>query len=201
MTVGDAYSLSVKEPSIWAPKIPQGVPSDLQHELATIRRVLVDTQPDTAGILSVAVNEQIKHGQNALTQWLRNTNQPIPDELIKLIGTGEGLTPAGDDYLSGVIITLHYLKRKAAADTLGQWVTEHAPGRTNDISLALLLASCTGNAIEPVHKLLCEVLTSNINASIEKLTQTVIAIGHNSGCYIIQGILHTLEHANPRLLH
>jgi len=42
----------------------------------------------------------------------------LPDTVRDLIGLGMGLTPAGDDYLAGVLIGLRYYRRDAAANSL-----------------------------------------------------------------------------------
>ena len=57
--------------------------------------------------------------RNWLTAALSGSPRP-PPALAALIGLGPGLTPSGDDFLCGVMATLHYLGRSAVARRLAE---------------------------------------------------------------------------------
>ncbi len=61
----------------------------------------------------------------------------------RMIGLGPGLTPAGDDLLCGMLAGLTLLGHPRA-DRIGAGVMALAPGRTTDLSLALLRHATLG---------------------------------------------------------
>lgn len=146
-----------------------------------------------------------------ISQWLAasatDQKTAIPDQLFNMIGCGEGLTPAGDDILVGVLVTLRTCGLRGMFDTLRLWVLEHATGRTNKISHAHLSAACDGQAIDPLHDLLsgiADTLSTSRNTTKSKtipddktLTEAIDALvhyGHSSGFYTLKGVQLVLKH-------
>lgn len=194
LSIDDLYIFALSGVEIWSPNIPVFYPYRLVKKLAIIKSVLEQTQPQQNTFVEQEINRQLSTGATALKQWLYNPGGEIPEDLTKLIGCGNGLTPAGDDFLSGVLIALHYLQRRKERQVLQRRINDHSPGRTNDISLALLSAAGTGNPVEPVHDLMFEVCSNTDNAArISTLARTVVSIGHSSGWHILAGICTSLE--------
>ncbi|MBI4279280.1 MAG: DUF2877 domain-containing protein [Armatimonadetes bacterium] len=89
----------------------------------------------------------------------------------RLTGLGPGLTPAGDDFLAGLLLGLHAARvessarwraaarkpaamaRELAAAEAGAAITAAVEGRTTRISLAYLAAAAGGLASAPWHRL------------------------------------------------
>ena len=81
-----------------------------------------------------------------LTAALSGSPRP-PPALAALIGLGPGLTPSGDDFLCGVMATLHYLGGSAVARRLAEGVLA-AAAETNLISAAYLRCAAEGETSE-----------------------------------------------------
>ncbi len=138
----------------------------------------------------------------------------VPSELTGLLGCGDGLTPAGDDILLGVLIAAFHFDLPKLADCLVTWLKQHAEINTSQISYAHLLAACEGQAIEHLHAML-NLLTIRMNRSdlntegslkdqtekvqpiksqLEQAIGTLIQHGHSSGYYTLCGVLLVLKH-------
>lgn len=121
--------------------------------------------------------------------------------ISSLIGLGPGLTPAGDDILTGLLAGLHVLKHRAPAPhhctstlaILTDIVERRAPNRTTALSQTLLFYAARGIAVEP---LLDVLWTLGSGSPIRSLTPTnvggldaLLAIGHSSGSDMLTGAL------------
>lgn len=107
---------------------------------------------------------------DALDEWLRHA-LAVPDDAAGLIGLGPGLTPSGDDYFGGMLVTLRALGRDAQADTLWRWLEPRLAAGTSAISAAHLAAAAAGEAHEIVHEVLAD----------PRQAQKLDGIGHCSG--------------------
>ncbi len=197
LIVDEYYIFDTANAKLWSPPVPITTHpslSDLDNLSFTD-----DTKnpPETRGAASDLISERLFTGMSACKQWLRKPGSPVLDDIKLLVGCGEGLTPAGDDYLSGVVITLHFLQRHTEQSTLQQWVKENVPGNTSDISLAHLLAACDGHANEPVHALLSSICTQSTREHLEVRCRDVLNIGHTSGWFILRGIKDVLAVVQP----
>jgi hypothetical protein len=107
--------------------------------------------------------------------------------LCGLIGLGPGLTPSGDDFLSGALATLDALGEHRAHATLARTVEENLSS-TSALSAALLLAAAGRHVGEHLHRMVSSVLTGDVG--------TVLAIagnvGDSSGWDMLAGITSTL---------
>lgn len=115
----------------------------------------------------------------------RHAPKPAIDALI---GLGPGLTPSGDDFLGGILVTLHHLGASKAAGELAREVLAHARQRTNDISYAHLAAAADGEGLAPLHAIL-ENLSERGTPRLARSLSAVDAIGHTSGWDALAGIV------------
>ncbi len=115
-----------------------------------------------------------------------------------LIGLGPGLTPSGDDFLGGLLLTIHQLlaaypggiewSLRAVEDFLA-W----ARPRTNVISYTILCDHARGQGAEPLHALLAALLEGKSDDEIARHRERVLAIGSTSGAEMLAGILAGLN--------
>lgn len=114
--------------------------------------------------------------------------------LRDLIGLGEGLTPAGDDFIGGLLFARWHLQQaypgsltwdQRAVDDL----IDYARPRTNVISHALLRDHARGQSSEPMHDLIAALLQGESNAALMPHLQSVRAIGSTSGRALLAGVL------------
>jgi hypothetical protein len=121
----------------------------------------------------------------------KTSGPALPDSVCDLIGLGMGLTPAGDDYLAGVLIGLRYCRRDAAANTLSQFLQSHLGQRTNRISRAHLACVCAGCYQGIIVDLLAAL--DEHPQRVVSAAQRLVAFGHTSGMDLLGGLTAVLD--------
>lgn len=108
------------------------------------------------------------------------------DAADRLHGLGPGLTPAGDDVLAGLLLTLRRfpaLDRSALAARLGRRLAEASP-RTTPLSAALLARAADG---EGSPQLLDAVDAAASGQAVTRPLRRLLAVGHSSGAALALG--------------
>jgi hypothetical protein len=107
--------------------------------------------------------------------------------VVALAGLGNGLTPSGDDFLSGVMLWtwLAHPHPEALCDIIVQL---SAP-RTTILSAVFLRAAARGECSAPWHKLLT-VLGEDQDGEIESTLRRILAQGATSGADTLSGFLY-----------
>jgi hypothetical protein len=101
-----------------------------------------------------------------------------------LAGLGPGGTPAGDDFLVGVMAAIWLLGDEAQAPA----IAETAAPRTAALSAAFLRAAGRGELIAPWHALL-EVLSAGDVVEVEKAAMQMESFGASSGADALDGFI------------
>lgn len=115
-------------------------------------------------------------------------NAPVATAAERLLGLGEGLTPSGDDVLTGLaFVCAHPGFHLAALLPPLRAAAATADRRTTQLSEVTLRAALTGRARQRMHDLVDAVI-----ARAERDLRTAVAktaeIGHSSGHDILTGI-------------
>ena len=111
-----------------------------------------------------------------------------------LVGLGEGLTPAGDDFLGGLFFARHLLACSypfllyLEFSDLREWIAACQP-RTNLISYVLLKDNARGHALEPLNRFGIALLTNQPEACIISAASELIKTGHSTGWSLLAGFL------------
>lgn len=214
LTLGSAYRLGTHHTTVWNRNKQNAVGSMQQIDLIKLRTVVdiiekilfhhstnissSETDNTTARRINNCLTQYSSLLTQSLQQSLSSSNEMnISNELKGIIGCGEGLTPAGDDILVGVLTTLHYLSYNNFIQ-LREWVLHHAPGNTSKISMAHLMAAANGQAVEYVHDILdtiCinEQLDSYKQETLSELAYKLANYGSSSGNYALTGVLAVLK--------
>ena len=100
----------------------------------------------------------------------------------RLGGAGPGLTPAGDDFLAGVLLVARLSWGESAEERLVR-VARTVP--TNDVARAFLVWAARGQCVEPVHRFLLG-RSAGALAAVRRL-------GHTSGAALADGLLYALQ--------
>jgi hypothetical protein len=139
--------------------------------------------PPDPGILTAGTRTVRAAGDPAVP---RSYDGLVP---VVLLGAGPGLTPSGDDFLAGALVTAH-----ATADPrLATWRRGTrkalATRRTTAVSRALLHHALDGYATPELADALTALCTGRgRDAAVDRL----LAVGHTSGAALLAGLLHTL---------
>jgi hypothetical protein len=125
---------------------------------------------------------------------------PASAKIAPLIGLGPGLTPSGDDVLSGVLVALSLLGRTPLRDGLWRALQGAIAERTTDLSRAQLAAAAEGLGGAQLHEVLSVIMTG-ASAHIQAACAALGRVGHTSGWDALAGALLALRAtANPRCL-
>ena len=120
-----------------------------------------------------------------------------PGEFVRaalaLLGAGEGLTPAGDDLIAGVV-SAHILIGAALGDRGCEMVvtaatpalSRAAGARTTSLSAALLRHALRGEVVEPAARFLHAIVGCG---SVVEAREELRAVGHSSGRALTAGML------------
>lgn len=131
-----------------------------------------------------------------------STPPALARSVAGLIGLGPGLTPAGDDFLCGLLAAARGLEATGSARVLGsatllrQAVTENL-ARTGDISATLLRGALAGHWPAPLVDLATGLARDSEEESLQALA-ALCCLGHSSGADMAAGFLAGLEFLSPR---
>ncbi|HEX9161832.1 MAG TPA: DUF2877 domain-containing protein [Thermoanaerobaculia bacterium] len=132
--------------------------------------------------------------------------QSWPDMVSWLIGFGRGLTPAGDDFVCGLLAAAHARGARHLLATISTAIESNLQ-RTSDISASFMRLALRDYWLEPLIDLACAVARfetrdsrfagrsilesriSNLESSLEQLC----AIGHTSGADTASGFVFGLH--------
>jgi len=123
----------------------------------------------------------------------QGNSQNIVQSAMNLIGLGPGLTPAVDDLLVGLILSMSYIAENLNVEQIPvqdalKDLASCIHGRTTTISEEFLLQAVAGNANESVIALIEALLTSN-QVDIVSSARKVMDFGGTSGTDMVLGIL------------
>jgi len=119
--------------------------------------------------------------------YARGADEALVAAAAALAGWGPGLTPAGDDFLAGLLLAL-WAQRGEAARPVCTAIAAAAIPQTTRLSGAFLQAAAEGLADQRWHVLL-HALTGASAAAIEAAAQAVLAFGATSGPAMLTGFL------------
>ncbi|HLW46374.1 MAG TPA: DUF2877 domain-containing protein [bacterium] len=108
-----------------------------------------------------------------------------------LAGLGPGLTPAGDDFIAGVLLALALVRAQRgdpALNEIAHLLVETAAPRTHEISAAYLRAAYDGQASERWDPLLAALAAGDAD-QIAAAAMPVLATGETSGADMLAGFV------------
>lgn len=187
LRIGESVVVVVLGTPVWEERRSDSAP--MAGRLSTLDGLL--TAPAAVCDLSafdVAVAERVQGGVEALrTAVLANSAADVRTAAASLVGLGVGLTPTGDDVLTGAAFVASRLggSLDLVHDAVAAVVESEA---TNDISLTAMRCALRGRAVQPIEDLyawLCGAGTHNPH----DLVADVLAIGHTSGADLALGLL------------
>lgn len=111
----------------------------------------------------------------------------------RIIGFGQGLTPAMDDFMSGMMIANIYISHFIGlniekAYSLNREIIKDIEERTTLVSEEMLKSSSIGEANEDIRELMMNLVGTSTVHEMYRLFNRVAEIGHSSGTDILCGI-------------
>jgi len=113
-------------------------------------------------------------------------------DLETLMGIGPGLTPAGDDFLGGMMMALRALSFPVFCADLWAGIEPRAETAGNAVSLAHLRGAAEGYAAAAVHDLILAILSGDV-AAMPSAIEELDRIGHSSGWDIMAGAVTVID--------
>ncbi|WP_456153533.1 DUF2877 domain-containing protein [Mogibacterium sp.] len=132
------------------------------------------------------------------------TNQlnKLCDSLSSLIGVGTGLTPGGDDFITGVLSTFKALPQRFNHKLISSLSNSVCSRRnnTNEISSAFIDCALRGQFSKAIIDLYDSVCSDNVQLpgieqkTLDNLLDSFLDIGHTSGIDTLTGIFWSMKH-------
>ncbi len=157
------------------------------------RRERAQSNSEGGGALSLQERVGVR-GDRARAELLdaiaANSPAAAANAARSLAGLGEGSTPAGDDYLVGVLYALRALA--PAPDAACDAIAQAASPLTTRTSATWLRRAAAGDAI-PTWNLFLSSLASGDDATIGERAERVLGLGHTSGRAALSGFIAALD--------
>lgn len=207
-------ALDTRRASLWQPRPAwerlRGQPDALKAQLPALKALLASHAP--AGSLAALVasrpadhaSETDATFQARLLQAARRPAETLCNGVLAedleacragagmLAGLGGGLTPAGDDFLLGVLYALWATRPPQQAAALADAIAARAVPRTSRLSAAWLKAAARGEAARPWHTLV-EALVCADQTAVVAAARGILRVGHTSGSDALAGFVCALN--------
>lgn len=125
-----------------------------------------------------------------------NDMSVVVSSVHSLAGLGEGLTPAGDDFLLGVIYSMWIMGEARDLSTISLIVSEAKP-LTTKLSAAWLSAAGSGEAGIMWHWLMKAIQTGN-EKEVTSIASRIGRVGHTSGADALSGFIASAKLLSDR---
>jgi len=148
-----------------------------------------------AGEKKNRVSQELEVRTQKLIKSIKEENSPgISKRVKRLIGFGEGLTPSGDDFLVGLIASLHFLSNLKLKHLLNKIkrIVNLEKERTNFLSGKCLEYACQGRFPETILNLI-EAIFSGNREEVREAARRCLDFGATSGRDTILGVLEGLS--------
>jgi hypothetical protein len=146
-------------------------------------------------VVFIELQNRILKAANDLYISISNRNfEGISQSSYQLVGLGPGLTPSGDDVLSGVMAagvycSLAYKALDLDIKKINKQICTNALGRTTIFSQMLLLDSSIGEVVHPLGVLIKKILCFDGKKSFAPLTNQIMTLGESSGKDMLVGTI------------
>ena len=142
-------------------------------------------------ILKIATDEKtnMSEKQEQMRVWLlsdeQNNNKDQAGFLQRFLGLGAGLTPAGDDFIVGYLLTYYYLQSETSEEA--QYILEEARSKTTALSTCLIECAAKGSADERLMDTLRFIAMGGADSA--QVKKELLSYGSSSGIESMAGML------------
>lgn len=187
LRIGNSFVAVVSATPAWEQRRETGVPQESRVERLS---TMLGTPPSLTRTSDFerAVAERVEAGITAFRAAVRAGDADATQRAASsLVGLGIGLTPTGDDVLTGAAYVASHLR--GTLDLVHRAVVDVVEtGATNDISTTAMRCALRGRAVAPIEDLYAWLCGANTH-SLNRLVTDVQAIGHTSGADLALGLL------------
>ena len=137
-----------------------------------------------------AMTRRLARGARALNEALAEGND-LAEAARQLAGLGHGLTPAGDDYLVGVMAALWLRGDHDQAQIIARSAASH----TTTLSSAFLRAAAQGQFVEPWRQMACALARASeleCSAAAHRIAESGASSGRDALAGFAAGVLDRL---------
>ena len=191
--------IDVKDTAVWTPASPPPMNISKTEQTLRINRLLTDlngSTTDEKGLLAglLAFGDNVTRKTTVFTKEIgKNDLKACLQAGSELIGLGEGLTPAMDDWLAGFLLARVRSGQAAGVEQqfsseLGPALTQLAYQRTTFLSANRIEAACRGWSEGIFLELLDHLLDVDISLP-DNAKDRLLGFGHSSGIATVQGIV------------
>jgi hypothetical protein len=200
----DGVEISFEDAAIWEPKPNWKAISGKSTEILQANEVIEGLLKEQAEAESFAYivlplsdgNEGISAThkkaslaiEKLLPAILAEDSEVMRESAAAIGGLGAGLTPAGDDFLVGLMHALWATRPETAALAVSLVLAKAAIPRTNSLSAAWLKVASQGEAGEPWHELI-EAIAAINDEAVERAVMRILPTGHSSGADALGGFI------------
>jgi hypothetical protein len=198
-------TISAQNSAVWNPPPPQFPPlskAECIQNLAYFARKAL-TQKPSAGLcpllphLLILPEIEKELGQNSLQKGilaiqpylLNREAAPLVSKLCNCLGAGAGLTPSGDDFVTGVLLALNRWKDilwdRDDLDLINQSVVDAAYQKTTTLSANLIELASYGEGDERILKAIDWIMAGTTDES--SIIDDLIDWGRSSGVDMLVG--------------
>jgi len=214
LTFGQHFDVGLEHAALWDPKAYAALGADPDHlirSLIELYRTAVTRSPEQSlvRLLPHIREESLPQPLQAVPHFprshaligglieslARRSRRSLKVVTSSLAGLGPGLTPAGDDFLAGLLLALAMVqehREDADLAEIARLVLDTAAPRTHEISAAYLKAAHAGEASEAWHALFATAAAGD-GPRIARAAVKIMAAGETSGADMFAGFLGGME--------
>jgi hypothetical protein len=121
----------------------------------------------------------------------------IEKAITSLVGFGPGLTPTGDDFLTGVMAILHMMEKMGyphrAGNRILNYIARSCLDKTTIFSEQMLLDGASGHFAFPIAKLVKDLMTQDNEERLKSSVNDLLSAGASSGYDVLRGMLWAMD--------
>ena len=121
----------------------------------------------------------------------------IEKAITSLVGFGPGLTPTGDDFLTGIMAILHMMEKMGyphrAGNRILNYIARSCLDKTTIFSEQMLLDGASGHFAFPIAKLVKDLMTQDNEERLKSSVNDLLSAGASSGYDVLSGMLWAMD--------
>lgn len=198
-----AITIAASPDVVWQAPSPVTSPSPIDQQLKTVQQIaslIVAREPDRgfspllAPLLDLPFNGPLSTDHATLLNILRTLRQAVRENDVpsaqtsidRLLGRGDGLTPAGDDCVLGLLLMLNRWPHGIDGHDLNPLVIEAAYHQTTTLSANLIECAVEGQADERLLNVVDGIVTGQ--PTISECVDCALSWGNSSGIDALVGM-------------